>query len=261
MARPGSTAPVRRTADDPLRFVLKRVRLYGANLFRPRLIDFSRAGLSIGFDPGPIVAALAPFRLSMASRVVEEFQDHLSSLERRLESHRGLESVPMAATREESLFLYSLVRLREPERVVETGVASGVSTYFILKALHENGHGTLTSFDVNPDAGPLLRPEEKAGWQFVVLDPRRAKREFEQKLDRGKPVDLFVHDSDHSYGYQSFEYRTLLPLMAEGGLLASDDVDGSFAFLDFCARNGFRAHYLVSRTKVFGIVEVHRSVR
>ena len=253
---PSGSRPSGRPVNDPVKGLLKRIRVYGTNLFRPRLLDFQRASLTIGFETGPILSALAPARASMGDRIRDEFQQHLTVLESRLGVPHRLSSVPMAMTAEEALFLYSLVRLREPKCVVETGVASGVSTYFILCALRENRVGSLTSFDVSATAGSLLPLEDRQAWRFVVLDPRNVKREFVQKLDHTRPVDLFIHDSDHSYGHQYFEYRSILPLMADHGLLASDDVDASFAYLDFCAANGFRAHYLISATKVFGIAEV-----
>ena len=43
--------------------------------------------------------------------------------------------------------LYLLVRKYKPKVILETGVANGISTYFILKALHLNGSGKLISID------------------------------------------------------------------------------------------------------------------
>jgi len=44
--------------------------------------------------------------------------------------------------------LYVIVRLLKPEKVVETGVAAGVSSAFILEAMDDNGIGTLYSIDL-----------------------------------------------------------------------------------------------------------------
>ena len=241
---------------DPIEAILKRVRIYGTNLFRPRLVDFWRASASIGSDATQILTALAPTRVSMLDRVAEEFRQHMATLRDRVGPSRSVSSVPKALTATEAQFRYAQVRLRPPRHVVETGVALGVSTFFLLRALRENHAGKLTSFDVNASAGSLLREEDTDGWQFVVLNPRRARREFVEHLDQGGPLDLFVHDSDHSYGHQRFEYSSVFPWMSQGSLLASDDVDGSFAYLDFCREHDLRAHYLVSPTKLFGIAEV-----
>jgi predicted O-methyltransferase YrrM len=45
--------------------------------------------------------------------------------------------------------LYVLVRIFKPEVVVETGVANGVSSSFILKALDQNSRGKLYSIDLH----------------------------------------------------------------------------------------------------------------
>ena len=54
----------------------------------------------------------------------------------------------LAIFRAEATTLYALCRKLKPDVVVETGVASGVSSSYILCALHENEHGQLYSIDV-----------------------------------------------------------------------------------------------------------------
>ena len=44
------------------------------------------------------------------------------------------------------------------------------------------------------------------------------------------PVDLFLHDSDHSRENQLREFRLMWPALREGGLLIADDVAESGAF-------------------------------
>lgn len=48
------------------------------------------------------------------------------------------------------LLIYVLVRKFKPEIVIETGVASGASTAFILCAMHQNNKGSLYSIDLPP---------------------------------------------------------------------------------------------------------------
>jgi hypothetical protein len=48
------------------------------------------------------------------------------------------------------LMLYAIVRAYKPDIVVETGVARGASSSFILCAMHENGKGHLYSIDLPP---------------------------------------------------------------------------------------------------------------
>jgi len=58
------------------------------------------------------------------------------------------EGVGIAAA--EGLVLYGLVRALRPKYVVETGIATGVSTSFVCAALIENGFGNLYSIDLPP---------------------------------------------------------------------------------------------------------------
>jgi len=56
------------------------------------------------------------------------------------------------------LFPYAAVRILKPECVVETGIANGVSSAYILLALHRNQRGKLHSIGL-PD--PAYLPEGK----------------------------------------------------------------------------------------------------
>ena len=56
------------------------------------------------------------------------------------------------------LLLYYVCKIIKPEKIVETGVANGKSTSYILQALNENNKGTLYSID------PVNR-----SWQSVKM--------------------------------------------------------------------------------------------
>lgn len=45
-------------------------------------------------------------------------------------------------------FFYSLIRIFQPDKVVELGTKNGYSAYYIAKALTDNGHGTLDCYDL-----------------------------------------------------------------------------------------------------------------
>ena len=245
-----SKHPFAQRAVDMVRPLLKQL-----GLIRPRLLDFFEAGRVVGFEPGPILSALGQLDEQQRRTYETEFAASTSDLSQRLRPGEGVQSVPMALTGTESFLLYALARERRPESVVETGVANGVSTFYLLRALQQNGKGNLTSFDVNPRAGSLLRPEDQERWTFVVLPPGRLRARFAAEIARQSHIDLFIHDSDHSYSGQNFEFETVFPKMRSHSLLASDDADWSFAFLDFCHKNGLQADYLVSPMKVLGLAE------
>ena len=57
------------------------------------------------------------------------------------------------------LLQYAVVRAFQPKIIVETGVANGVSSAYILLALHANGGGTLYSIGLNdPEYLPAEKP-------------------------------------------------------------------------------------------------------
>lgn len=153
-----------------------------------------------------------------------------------------------------SYFLYSTVRFLKPANIIETGVANGHSSYFILNALLKNQSGTLHSFDVNNDVGKLIAEDEKKRWDLNILPPRGRKKAFRDIIKRYSEVDIFIHDSNHFYYWQMFEYKTVWEYLKSGGLLLSDDVDSSYAFLDFCKKTLNKPIFLSDSRKIFGVL-------
>lgn len=148
----------------------------------------------------------------------------------------------------EAAELYAVVRAFKPGVIVETGVASGLSSAHILRALEANGAGTLYSIDLpNVQEGSVLPAGRGSGWivphslrgrwKLQIGDTRKLLPELLATLDR---VDLFLHDSDHSYEAMSFEFEQAFPKLESGGLLMSDDTHLHAAWDDFCAKHGLR---------------------
>lgn len=118
-----------------------------------------------------------------------------------------------------------MVLLRRPSVVVETGVAMGFSTTVILAAMDDNDAGVLHSIDLPPlqvDAGTFVDevvPDELRGrWTLHVGPSRILLPGLARKL---APIDLFVHDSEHSYAGQYEDYRQVWPHLACGACLIS----------------------------------------
>jgi predicted O-methyltransferase YrrM len=136
---------------------------------------------------------------------------------------------------------YLACRLIEPETVVETGVAYGVSSAFILRAMQENGRGTLFSIDLPP-----LRRRYERFWGIAVPDGLRARWRLHRgtsagvlpRLLRETPkVDLFVHDSLHTHTNMRREFDAVWPHLRDGGLLLADDVERNRAFGELQHKN------------------------
>ena len=150
-------------------------------------------------------------------------------------------------------FAYYVCRLIQPEAVVETGVAHGITSAFILKALAENGKGYLYSIDL-----PVF---ELGSERFVgIAVPERLRNRWTLTLglsgyylpslltQLGK-IDMFLHDSNHSYHNQRFEYTFSSRHLVRGGVLLSDDVNATDAFIEFAEKQGIRPVCVAQPTK------------
>jgi predicted O-methyltransferase YrrM len=187
------------------------------------------------------------------SQVYSEYETLSGEIAARY-SERTLSYPRSYAVEQGSAFLlYALVRSLRPSIVLETGVANGHSSFFILNAMSANGHGTLHSIDRSPEVGCLLSGGERERWRLHVLQPKGLRKNLLQILDAVPPIDLFLHDSDHSYFWQSFEMRAALKKLSARGVLASDDCDCCYAFLDVCQQANLRPAFLVETRKVFGL--------
>ena len=131
---------------------------------------------------------------------------------------------------------YLACRLTTPETVVETGVAYGVSSAYVLRALEQNGRGTLQSVDLPP-----LRREYERFWGVAVPEDLRegwrlhrgaSRRVLPGLLRESGPVGLFVHDSLHTRRNMRREFDAVWPSLTPGGLLLADDVERNGAFAD-----------------------------
>jgi predicted O-methyltransferase YrrM len=137
--------------------------------------------------------------------------------------------------------LYLLVRAARPRVVVETGVLYGASSAHLLAALDANGEGELYSIDLahaadEPPADHLV-PERLANrWTLVEGDSRR---ELPLLLRRLRQVDLFHHDSLHTFEHMTWEYQTALPCLARHGVLSSHDVLWGHSLRRILRRNAF----------------------
>lgn len=137
--------------------------------------------------------------------------------------------------------LYLLVRAMRPSVVVETGVCYGASSAYILEALRHNKHGVLYSIDLGnaPDEPPndfFVRPALKRAWRLIIGDSRQ---ELPRLLARLGRIDLFHHDSLHTYEHMTWEYETAFPYLTLDGVLSSHDVRTITSLISPLQRNPF----------------------
>ncbi|PYJ73928.1 MAG: hypothetical protein DME72_04570 [Verrucomicrobia bacterium] len=114
--------------------------------------------------------------------------------------------------------LYALTRWERPAAVVESGGFVGMSSAFILKALMDEGLTTakLYSIELSEDCDQgVLIPEGD---------------------HLPSSIDMFLHDSSHSYRHMLWEFHEFWPWLRDGGLLVSHDVNLNAAFPEFVAQ-------------------------
>jgi len=159
-------------------------------------------------------------------------------------------------------FLYLVIRCQRPTVLFETGVFDGLSSAVILQALCDNKKGKLVSIDLpaiktipfstNRMPFTTLPVDCKPGW--VIPDALRGRHQLvlgeSRKLLPGllqehSKIDVFFHDSLHTFEHQYFEYSTAWPYLSEGGILLSDDIFANGAFNAFSKKNS-RNYVLVS---------------
>jgi len=150
-----------------------------------------------------------------------------------------------------TLELYSIVRTLSPEIVVETGVAAGVSSAYILAALERNGRGHLYSIDlpgyeaeylprigIKPSA--VLPRREQLGYAVPThlrgrwtLKIGKSQELLEPLMNRLDLISIFFHDGEHTYENMLFEFNLAWKHLKKGGALLADNVSWNAALPDF----------------------------
>jgi predicted O-methyltransferase YrrM len=181
---------------------------------------------------------------------------------RRLEDHIRTRRVPSANPRlpfasfhDASVSLarlcYGVCKLLNPSVVLETGVAYGVTSAYILQALEENGAGKLYSVDLPRFASGA---ESSVGW----LVPDSLKHRWDLRIGPARSVlpkiigevqtaDVFIHDSLHTYAHMKWEFSIALPALRPGGILISDDIEGNRAFEELLSNSSVRSWFAMKQ--------------
>jgi len=171
-------------------------------------------------------------------RELEDDKELFGKLTERLESNptrRVCAAAPHLARR---AGWYMIIRAIQPDNVVETGTHLGLGTCVIAAALLRNGHGRVTTIDIDSDAGHLI-DEPYAS----VID--RIVGSSVDELAKLSDVDMFLHDSLHTYEYEAKELAAVESSLAAGALVMSDNAHDSAALSDWAERTG--RHYLFFR--------------
>lgn len=213
---------------------------------------------------------LAPQQEEMFQQVLEDpdylnFRQKMDELESFIsglnetypgEYHHG------GISQEDGHFLYWIVRLLNPKSIVQTGVSNGVSCAHITLALkHNDAGGKLYAIDYpyiydpqEPEFhqkqvyGVLIPNGKTSGWlvpdglkdhfQCWQGDAKKLLPEVLAEVAKPGQLDMFYHDSDHSYDHMNFEFHEALPYVRAHGIILSDDIAWSTVTWDFAADAG-----------------------
>ncbi|MBV9559076.1 MAG: class I SAM-dependent methyltransferase [Bradyrhizobium sp.] len=133
--------------------------------------------------------------------------------------------------------IWCVVRHLKPTTIVETGVAHGVTSRFILEALERNGNGHLWSIDrppVEPEwkqqVGVAVGDRFRDRWSYILGSSRRRLPDLLTQLGT---IDFFIHDSLHSERNVRFEVDLAWAALRPGGLIVVDDIDVNRGFHSF----------------------------
>ena len=106
--------------------------------------------------------------------------------------------------------VYALCRILKPEVIVETGVAGGISSVYILAALEQNECGRLYSIDLTwgitstyaRDSTPRNEGDNHSGWlipdylkdkwQLLLGSSSERLQPLFEDLDK---IDIFLHNN------------------------------------------------------------------
>lgn len=169
----------------------------------------------------------------------------------------GIQGVGSPMGRTDRITLYCAVRLAKPAVVVETGTAAGASSCYILHALQANGEGgVLHSVDATPDrtnVGRLVPDSLRGAYQ---LHAGNSLEVLDQVFRADEAIDLFLHDSRHTYQHMMAEYQWAWRHTHARSVLCSHDVLMGNVWAHFIRRHHVQRHGIV---KNFGIALLAKS--
>jgi len=130
----------------------------------------------------------------------------------------------------------------QPEVVIETGVAHGVTSRIVLEALGRSGRGHLWSIDLpyaldhrlQAQTGAAVPDECRARWSYLEGSSRQRLPPLVKEVGH---VETFIHDSLHTARNTVFELDQVASVMSRGGVMIVDDIRMHDGFAIFARRH------------------------
>jgi predicted O-methyltransferase YrrM len=132
---------------------------------------------------------------------------------------------------------YAFARILRPDVIVETGTEKGLGSVVFAAALLRNGNGRLVTIDIEASSGLIID-----GPYSRVVDRRIGDSvEIIRQLDG--PIDLFLHDSDHSREHEHAELLAVAGRLSDRAVVLSDNSHGTDALVKWSGVSGRRFSY------------------
>ena len=131
---------------------------------------------------------------------------------------------------------YAFVRALKPKVVVETGIHKGLGSVVLTSALQRNAAegapGYYYGTEIRTEYGFLLCGPYAQYGKILYGDS------IESLKALGKPIDLFINDSDHSEEYEGREYQTVKDMLPERAVLLGHNSDCTDKLYKFAVQTG-----------------------
>ena len=117
-----------------------------------------------------------------------------------------------------------------------------------------DSRGTTKSLLPPEKVGVCVSKNLKKRWNLILGD---SKKELPKLLSSLKSIDMFLHDSKHTYEHMMWEFDTIWPSLSDDGVLVSDDTNWNTSFVDFSSKVDRKNIQLVRdkiSTETFGII-------
>jgi hypothetical protein len=188
-----------------------------------------------------------------SNRVFEEIEGLLRQVPDLKAEHADIKHLGIEKfVRLDRTVLYCITRLLKPDVFIETGTRWGLGSYFVARAMEENGRGQLYTFDLGIECSRTEygwpNSQSKIGFlipkrleKYVTLVLGDALETLPATLSRIPPVDVYYFDSKQTFDHMLQEYALVFPHMRAGGLFMSEDTDKNAAWATFIQGKTFKA--------------------
>lgn len=154
-----------------------------------------------------------------------------------------------------SRLIYVVCRALEPDTVLETGVAYGVTSAAVLAALQKNGNGVLHSIDLPPLGdgatlpliGCMIPPGLKGRWCLHLGSSKRVL--WRLLAGHARRVGVFIHDSADIYRVQQMELRAVWPHLAPSFAIIANGIHSTPAFAEFVEEKHVQHWHAIRRSE------------